>query len=287
MMNVARACPLLLLVVLLAIAGCGSGESGDSGEATAHTERTVPRETQQAKPATKTPVPASEDDAAVRNYLSARNRSPEPIAPAVAKIPPLKRPAPAAAPASAPAPASASTAVAVVDSQMNVQEALADNSFPKSAVEQQALVDVTYYGFDGQLHQGQVVVREDLADNVRAVFKEIEQSHFPIAKAVPIVKYGWSDDDSVNDDNTSGFNYRRTPGKRFLSHHSYGTAIDLNPKENPYLAGPSDQSKVYDPKVPGTFTRNCPVVKAFLRHGWMWGGLWKRNKDYQHFEYKE
>jgi hypothetical protein len=168
----------------------------------------------------------------------------------------------------------------VVDSALTLPEALGKNDFPPRVLKDQRLVTVRYYGFDGKLHQGQLVVHRDLEGEVREIFEEIRKSRFPLAKVVPIVRYGWSDDRSVADNNTSGFNYRRVEGTRVLSRHATGRAIDLNPLQNPYVG---HSSEPYRPEVRGTFTRESPVVKAFLRRGWKWGGLWKR-KDYQHFE---
>ncbi len=115
---------------------------------------------------------------------------------------------------------------------------------------------------------------------MREIFEEIRESRFPLAKVVPIVRYGWSDERSVADNNTSGFNYRRVEGTRVFSRHATGRALDLNPLLNPYVGRSSEP---YRPEVKGTFTRESPVVQAFLRRGWKWGGLWKQ-KDYQHFE---
>jgi hypothetical protein len=34
---------------------------------------------------------------------------------------------------------------------------------------------------------------------------------------------------------------------------------------------------------PGVITVNGPVVRAFARIGWEWGGTWSSRQDYQHF----
>ncbi len=39
----------------------------------------------------------------------------------------------------------------------------------------------------------------------------------------------------MNDNNTSSFNYRFISGSRILSMHANGLAIDINPKQNPYV----------------------------------------------------
>ena len=145
-------------------------------------------------------------------------------------------------------------------------------------------MDVSYYSFDHKIHHGQLLIEEDLADEVKAIFKEIEDSRFPIAKVVPVSRYGWNDVESMAADNSSGFNYRTVPESRRLSEHAYGRAIDINPAENPFMDPHKEDHAKYDPSVPGTLTRESAPTKIFLQHGWEWGGSWKHRKDYQHFE---
>lgn len=207
-----------------------------------------------------------------------RNSAPPPVAsaPSAVKYVEPRKPKPPAKMKPSP----------IVDSNLSDEDALGNNDFPADVASKMAVVEVEYYGFDSLLHQGQIVVREDLADSVKSIFKDIAESRFPIHKVVPIVQYDWSDDASVLDDNTSGFNYRTTPGRRRLSNHAYGTAIDVNPYENPYFAASRALPHLYDKSVKGTLTVDGPVVRAFRKHGWMWGGLWRSGRDYQHFEYK-
>ena len=172
----------------------------------------------------------------------------------------------------------------VIDSAVTLSDALAHDDSPKSIHNNMALVDVRYFSFDHKLHQGQIVVRKNLAEEVKRIFDEIEQSHFPIAAVVPISRYGWSDDMSIAHDNTSGFNYREVPSLRRLSAHAFGKAIDLNPQENPYEDPVRGTDQVYDPSKPGTLTRESPPTVIFRKYGWQWGGRWRRGRDYQHFE---
>ncbi len=176
----------------------------------------------------------------------------------------------------------------VVDSDMTRAEALGHNRFSASILARMEVVTVTYNGFDHRKHRGQIVVDRSLAKEVRQIFDEIEATGYPITKVVPIVAYGWSDDRSIADNNTSAFNYRHVMGpgqdSTKLSIHSYGRAIDLNPGINPFVAADGSSKRPYDPSKPGTLTLKSPVTQIFLRHGWKWGGLWHSGKDYQHFE---
>ncbi|RYG45061.1 M15 family peptidase [bacterium] len=172
-----------------------------------------------------------------------------------------------------------------VVSGMTEEEALGGNDFPEPVLAAMRTVTVRYLDFQGRLCEGQIVVRRELAREVRDIFDEILRAGAPIEKVVPIVAYDWDDDASVADNNSSGFNYRRKIGPGAgdsLSKHAYGRAIDLNPRQNPYLK--AGDTTGYDPGQKGTITRASPIYSAFRKRGWRWGGDWKRTKDYQHFE---
>lgn len=170
---------------------------------------------------------------------------------------------------------------------MSRGQALGANRFPKSVLAQMELVDVEYLGFDGLTHHGQIVVDRRLTQEVKEIFAELRRIKYPIARVVPVVRYGWNDIKSMAANNTSAFNYRGqvTPNgqSRVLSKHATGRAIDLNPIQNPYVAANGRATSTYRPKVRGTLTRTSPATQVFLKRGWQWGGNWKGGKDYQHF----
>jgi hypothetical protein len=179
----------------------------------------------------------------------------------------------------------------IVDSRMTRDEAVLHHlpaGCPPAIVARQKLVDVEYVGFDGRRHVGQLVVDEALVDDVQAVFAVMRETRYPVTSVIPIAAapFDWSDDASMDANNTSGFNYRPVTGTSVLSNHACGLAIDLNPRINPYIRGSVVQpaGAVYDPTKPGTLTADHPVVKAFKARGWTWGGDFKQLKDYQHFE---
>ena len=180
-----------------------------------------------------------------------------------------------------------SNAVTVIDSQMSREAALKGSEAPPKLLSRMEVVSVLYNGFDGKTHQGQIVVDRSVAGEVKEIFEEIRASGYPIAKVIPIVKYRWKDQESILDNNTSAFNYRTVivPGQRSnkLSGHSFGRAIDLNPKLNPFVSADGKSSRPYDPRKPGTLTLHSRVTQIFLKHGWIWGGSWKGGRDYQHF----
>jgi hypothetical protein len=103
---------------------------------------------------------------------------------------------------------------------------------------------------------------------------------------LPVVIYDWSDDASMAANNSSAFNYRLAVGKTRLSQHSFGRAIDINPMQNPYIKGDVilPPGSVYDATVSGTLLPEGPVVTAFEKRGWVWGGRWTSLLDWHHFE---
>lgn len=175
----------------------------------------------------------------------------------------------------------------IVDSNMTLEEALQGTNAPQNIIDDLVLINVQYYGFDGKLHQGQLVMHKTLEKDIVEIFEMIKEKKFPIKKCVPIVKYNWSDNASMEDNNTSGFNYRFIAGTKRLSNHSYGRAIDINPFQNPAVYGDgsiSPKGAKYDKDALGTLTNNHFIVKEFKKRGWNWGGDWKSLKDYQHFD---
>lgn len=156
---------------------------------------------------------------------------------------------------------------------------------PRWILENQVLLDVAHWGFDGRLHRGQIVVDERVAGDLRLVFLQMLLIGFPLESVVPISELGWDDSVSMSMNNTSGFNYRTVPGTDRLSRHAYGLAIDINPFLNPYCPGGrvSPPGAVYDPEVPGALYAGHPVVELFRLLGWRWGGDWT-DRDYQHFD---
>lgn len=153
---------------------------------------------------------------------------------------------------------------------------------------------MSYVGFDGRTHNGEMVVHADYATQVAAVFRRLYDARWPIRRMRLVDDYGGDDARSMAANNTSGFNCRRVAGSRGWSAHAYGAAIDINPVQNPDLTGTRvapdggrafgelDRSAGADP-APGVISARGSVRAAFERIGWEWGGTWSSGKDYQHF----
>lgn len=175
----------------------------------------------------------------------------------------------------------------IIDSNMTFQEAIKGTSAPKEVIDSLVLLDIDYYSFDNKLHRGQIVVNKAVAEDTKFIFNLMLQNKIPINKMFPMVNYDWDDDKSMEDNNTSAFNYRFVAGTKRLSNHALGRALDINPQLNPvYYSdgkmsppnGKRDTTKNY------TFTEKHIVVKELKKRGWRWGGDWTSLKDYHHFD---
>ncbi|WP_344933121.1 M15 family metallopeptidase [Sphaerisporangium flaviroseum] len=149
---------------------------------------------------------------------------------------------------------------------------------------------MTYWGFDKKPHTGELIVNRAVTGDVTAVFRQLYDWRFPIARMEPIDVYKGSDFDSIEADNTSAFNCRRTTGGSSWSKHSYGRAIDIDPRENPWVE--PDGSVAHENakrfaerplRKPGVINPDDRVVRLFEKYGWEWGGYFNGAKDYQHF----
>ncbi|MDF2839366.1 MAG: D-alanyl-D-alanine carboxypeptidase [Clostridia bacterium] len=152
-------------------------------------------------------------------------------------------------------------------------------------------VNVFYWGFDEQPHIGELIVNKAVAKDIVEIFEELYEAKFPIAKISLIDEYNAEDSKSMEDNNTSAFCYREVDGKPGqLSKHSYGVAIDINPIQNPYVykdkVSPSEGKSYLDRSEmsKGMIVKDDLCYKAFTSRGWTWGGDWKYEKDYQHFQ---
>lgn len=178
----------------------------------------------------------------------------------------------------------------IIDSRMTFEEAVSETTAPRDVIDALSLIHVRYRAFDGLLHQGQLVVHKEVVTDVLEIFRFIEAIGFPVARAIPIVRYDWSDDRSMAENNSSAFNYRPVMGTDRLSRHAFGRAVDINPVQNPVLyenGRISPDGAVYDTKKEGTLSETHPIVREFLKRGWQWGGHFKTLKDYHHFDRPE
>ena len=149
------------------------------------------------------------------------------------------------------------------------------------------LMTLTFIGFDGAPHTGEMVVHADAVNAVATVFGKLYSARFPVRMMRLVDAYKGSDDASMAADNTSAFNCRKVDGTTRWSQHAYGRAIDLNPIENPYVRGSTVEPPAGRPYATRSPLRKgmvtSAVVEAFRVQGWGWGGNFRYSKDYQHF----
>ena len=69
--------------------------------------------------------------------------------------------------------------------------------------------------------------------------------------------------------------YRPVRGRKTLSMHAYGAALDWDAGRNALGSSPTDKIG---------FTASDPLVKAFKKQGFRWGGDYKGRTDPMHFE---
>jgi hypothetical protein len=149
---------------------------------------------------------------------------------------------------------------------------------------------VSYVGFDGKAHRGELVVNADAVGAIRTAFATLYAQRFPIRRMRVVDAYDASDHASIEADNTSAFNCRRATGATRWSQHAYGRAIDVNPIENPYVYADGTtthaRSRPYLDRSKhrkGMAYAGGTLVRAFARAGWKWGGDWPGPTDHQHF----
>ncbi len=149
-------------------------------------------------------------------------------------------------------------------------------------------IRINQFGMDGTIHRGEIIVRADLATRVANSFEQMFAARFPVAQMRNPNIWNASDVNMMRANNTSAFNCRRVVGNPArLSPHSYGTAVDINPVQNPYRDPtgrwwPSTQYSTNRPaSVPGLHTPTSASVVAFTGNGFRWFSGW----DWHHFEY--
>jgi hypothetical protein len=148
---------------------------------------------------------------------------------------------------------------------------------------------LTFRGFDGKAHTGELVVAARAASSTVRVFRELFAQGFPIEEMRLPTTADLDAPPTGDGNDTAAFVCRAARGQKRFSAHAYGLAIDVNPFQNPFvrddLVLPELASAYRDRGWvrPGMFLRNSAAVRAFTRAGWTWGGTFHRPKDYQHF----
>lgn len=155
---------------------------------------------------------------------------------------------------------------------------------------------VLHYGYDRQIYVGELMVNAELAGDFLEIFQALYENQYEIEKMFLVDDFGADDNWSIENNNTSAFNYRvSTLDGVTLSNHAFGRAIDINPLHNPYVTYYDwgmdtyfDESIPYmnreDSSLKHMINHEDLCCRLFIEHGFTWGGDWENPKDYQHFE---
>ena len=159
---------------------------------------------------------------------------------------------------------------------------------------------ILHYDFAGNPAEGELICNKAIAQDLVEIFYELYLNEYQLEKVKLIDEYNGDDTASMEDNNTSCFNYRVVPNSTSLSKHALGLALDINPLYNPYITYKKDDtgqivSENVSPEngtayadrsasFPYKIDENDLCYKLFTEHGFTWGGNWNSSKDYQHFQ---
>ncbi len=184
----------------------------------------------------------------------------------------------------------------------NLRRYITGISYPVTTEQEPAItydelryVHVLHYDFEGSPTEGELICNAAIADDLLDIFYELYRNEYQIEKMKLIDEYNGDDTASMEDNNTSCFNYRVVEGSTSLSRHAYGLALDINPFYNPYITYTPDGTQNVSPAAaqpyadrngsfPYKIDEDDLCYKLFIQHGFTWGGNWNSSKDYQHFQ---
>ena len=163
------------------------------------------------------------------------------------------------------------------------------------AVEDLRYLLILHRDGEGNAIVGEMVCASSIADDLMEIFKALYQAKYPIEKMRLIDYYDGDDEVSMRDNNSSCFNQRDITAGGRRSKHSFGLAVDINPRYNPYYKVKASGKVIVKPEESVEFLdRNASYpykiekgdlcYRLFKAHGFRWGGEWASSKDYQHFE---
>lgn len=175
---------------------------------------------------------------------------------------------------------------------------MAGRSFPKDCtVDRSELryLRVLHYDAEGKVHEGELVCNKLIASDLIDIFRKLYEARYPIERMRLIDDYDADDERSMQANNTSCFCFRTVPGSNKLSKHARGIAVDINPLYNPYVRTLKNGQRSILPRTarrwanrkvasPYKLEKDDLCYRLFIEHGFTWGGAWRSQKDYQHFE---
>jgi hypothetical protein len=157
------------------------------------------------------------------------------------------------------------------------------------ALDELRYLTMSFRGFDGRMHTGEMIVNRSAAAAVTRAFGVLFDARFPLEEMRVVARPELDAPPTGDGNNTTAFVCRNATGLQRWSAHAYGLAVDVNPFDNPYVRGdlvlPELASSYVDRarKRPGMVLPGDVAVRAFAAIGWPWGGEWSSPVDLQHF----
>ena len=153
---------------------------------------------------------------------------------------------------------------------------------------------VLHVDLDGAEHEGEMIVNYHIAEDVLEILRQLYEAKYPIEKIRLVDEYDADDELSMEDNNSSAFNFRFISHTTRVSKHGLGLAVDINTLYNPYTKI-VDGTRIVEPitgepyldreaDFPYKIDHEDLCFRLFTEHGFEWGGDWEDRKDYQHFE---
>lgn len=182
-------------------------------------------------------------------------------------------------------------------------------------IERLRLLSFPFIDFDGHEQQGELLVLDAVAPHVLSIMENLYKMNFPMETVKRIETYNLTSENANSDglpiehNNSASFHCRPIKDTTLFSIHAYGLAIDINPKQNPYVIIQDPDSQIVKDRKPqesnivlvqpvegayylnrsnkraGMITPDDEVVKLFYNNGFtIWGGNWNFPLDTMHFQ---
>lgn len=147
---------------------------------------------------------------------------------------------------------------------------------------------------DGKTQRGEMICNKAISTDLVQIFRKLYEADYVIERMVLIDEYDAVDEQSMEANNSSCFNFRFVSGTKKVSKHGKGLAVDINPLYNPCYntrngkTEPASGKRYVKNRTKKTnemiIDKQDLCYKLFIAHGFRWGGNWRTKKDYQHFE---
>lgn len=162
------------------------------------------------------------------------------------------------------------------------------------ALQDLSYIHVLHKDLEGNTLEGEMICNAYIANDLLEIFEELYKANYSIEKIRLIDDYDADDEKSMEDNNSSCFNFRFVSHTSQISKHGLGLAVDINTLYNPYIKKLNNKT-IVEPVTAKAYTnrdrnftykivKNDLCYNLFTSHGFEWGGDWKNRKDYQHFE---